>query len=76
MCQKQKAQLHPRKSRLVSNVPLYLCNDCDQNKREPRYLIVLAGRDKGADYVANYVLENRYVGREITVKELLVKKGR
>lgn len=50
---------------------LYLCNDCVKSKMEPRWLIILAGRQSGAESVAEYVKAHRYIGEDILAKELI-----
>lgn len=70
-CSKQRAELHPRKSRLMPSVTLYLCNDCTKAKMEPRYIIILYGRANGAESVSEYIRNHRYVGAPILAKELV-----
>lgn len=70
-CKKQKAELHPRKSRLMPGMTLYLCNDCAKAKMEPRYVIVLYGRSHGAESVSEYIRNHRYVGEPILARELV-----
>lgn len=48
---------------------LFLCNECIENKREPRYLIILMGRANGFEYVSDYIAKRRYVGEEILASE-------
>jgi len=67
VCGKQKANLTQRPSRLFSKTNFYYCSE-DIDK-EPRYLIVLVGRDS-RQKVKHY-LENRlYVGPLITESDL------
>ncbi len=70
-CSKQKQELHPKKSKILPNMNLYLCNDCVKSKMEPRWLIILAGRQSGAESVAEYVKAHRYIGEDILAKELI-----
>lgn len=70
-CGKQKQELHPKKSKLMSTMTLLLCNDCTKGKMEPRYLIILTGRSKGAESVSDYVKNHRYHGEPILAKELI-----
>jgi protein-arginine kinase activator protein McsA len=70
-CSKPKAELHPRKSRLLAGTMLYLCNDCAKAKMEPRYIIILHGRSNGAESVSDYIRNHRYVGKPILAKELV-----
>lgn len=70
-CDKQRAELHPRKSRLLGSLTLFLCNDCTRAKMEPRYLIIMYGRRHGAEAVSDYIKNHRYVGEDILAKELV-----
>ena len=70
-CSKTKNKLNVRKSSLLQ-ISLLMCETCITSKLEPRWLIILAGRSNGADYVRDYVLKKRYVGNEISASELLV----
>lgn len=70
-CGKQKADLHPKKSRLMSGVTLYLCDGCARAKMEPRYIIILVGRAEGTPAVADYIRNHRYIGQDILAKELI-----
>lgn len=70
VCKKSKNEVHAKKSRLLPTMKLLLCNDCLENKREPRFVIVIVGRD---DFkaVEEYIKHHRYVGADITAKELV-----
>lgn len=70
-CDKQKAELHAKKSRLEPGMTLYLCNECIRGKMEPRFIIILHGRANGAESVADYVKHHRYHGNPILAKELI-----
>jgi hypothetical protein len=70
-CSKTKNQLNAKRSSLLP-INLLMCESCTTSKFEPRWLIILAGRSNGADYVRDYVLKKRYVGNEISASELLV----
>jgi hypothetical protein len=70
-CSKTKNQLNAKRSSLLP-INLLMCESCITSKFEPRWLIILAGRSNGADYVRDYVLKKRYVGNEISASELLV----
>jgi hypothetical protein len=70
-CSKTKNQLNAKRSSLLP-INLLMCETCITSKFEPRWLIILAGRSNGADYVRDYVLKKRYVGNEISASELLV----
>lgn len=69
-CNKPKAQLKKKKSKVLRGVPMYLCQDCLDNNREPRGFVVLAGRRYGIDHVSYWTKPKRYLGDEITLSEL------
>lgn len=74
-CERPKAQLKNKKSKLLG-VPMYLCQECVDGKREPRGYVVLAGRQafqKGEDGMAVvrfWIKPQRYCGEPITLREL------
>lgn len=70
-CNKSKHKLNAKKSSLLP-ISLLMCETCINSKFEPRWLIILAGRSNGADYVREFVLKKRYIGNEISASELLV----
>jgi NMD protein affecting ribosome stability and mRNA decay len=70
-CNKTKNKLSMKKSTLVS-INLLMCESCILSKFEPRWLIILAGRQQGAEVVREFVLKKKYVGEEITASELLI----
>lgn len=49
-----------------------MCETCIESKFEPRWVIILAGRQQGAEFVREQVLKKRYVGAEITASELIL----
>lgn len=69
-CDKPKNELKQKKSRLLPGVPMLLCQECLDAKREPRGFVVLAARENGLDYVANWIKPQRYVGEPITLREV------
>lgn len=70
-CNKQKNGLHPKKSELLHGVISLLCQTCIDAKYEPRWVIVLAARSKGADTVREFIIKRRYLGNEILANELI-----
>lgn len=70
-CGQPKNELHPKKSNLLSGINLLLCKKCIELKYEPRWVIILAGRKFGTEFVKDYVIKNRYVGKEISANELI-----
>lgn len=69
-CSQPKNHLKPKKSKLM-NMNLYLCGECIEAKREPRFVIILHGRSEGWESIAEYIKHDRYIGEPITMKELL-----
>ena len=49
-----------------------MCETCVSSRLEPRWVIILAGRQYGLDFVKEHVLKKRYVGKDISASELLV----
>lgn len=71
-CNKQKNTLTPKKSSIVHGVTLLMCQSCLENSYEPRWAIILGGRQKGPESVRDYVLKRRYLGDTISAEELIV----
>lgn len=75
-CKKPKAQLKQKKSKVLPGVQMYLCQDCLDNKREPRGFLILAGREavlrgeNPVETLAYWIKAERYVGQPITLREL------
>jgi hypothetical protein len=55
----------------MDGVMLFMCETCIESKFEPRWVIILSGRQKGADSVRDYVVKRRYIGRTILAEELI-----
>ena len=70
-CGKQKNELQPQKSNIINGVNLFMCSLCIENKFEPRWVIILAGRQNGPESVREYIIKHRYVGRIISEEELI-----
>jgi hypothetical protein len=70
-CNKSKNQLTAKKSGLLA-VNLLLCQSCTDNKMEPRWIVILAGRQYGADHVKEIIAKKKYIGPDITASELLI----
>jgi hypothetical protein len=70
-CNKSKNKLDVRKSSLLP-INLLVCETCISSKLEPRWVVILAGRSNGSDYVKEFIVKRRYIGNEITASELLV----
>jgi protein-arginine kinase activator protein McsA len=70
-CGKNKNELHPKKSEILNGVVIMICQACIDAKFEPRWVIVLGGRQKGSDHVRDYIVKRRYIGNEILANELI-----
>jgi len=70
-CNKTKNQLHVRRSSLLP-INLLMCETCISSKFEPRWVVILAGRQSGSEFVRDFVLKKRYIGNDISASELLV----
>lgn len=70
-CNKSKNELTSKKSLLIP-INLLLCKSCSENKLEPRWVIILAGRQNGSEYVKEYISKKKYSGPDITASELLI----
>lgn len=70
-CGIPKNSLKHVKSQLIG-INLIMCDSCISNEYEPRWAIVIAGRQNGSDKVKEYVLNKKYVGDEIVASELLI----
>jgi hypothetical protein len=70
-CSKSKNKLNVKKSTLF-DMNLLLCETCINDKLEPRWVVVLSGRQNGADSVKEVIQKRRYLGAEISASELLI----
>jgi len=70
-CNKTKNKLVVKKSSLFP-INLLMCESCILSKLEPRWAIILSGRQNGSDSVKDLILKRKYIGDEITASELLV----
>lgn len=70
-CNKQKNEINLKKSSLLPGVNLMMCPTCIESKFEPRWVVILAGRQRGAQYVREYIVKKRYIGNEILGSELI-----
>lgn len=74
VCRRHRYQLKPRKSKLRPEMQMWLCNECIEAKREPRFLVILVARDKkkgGLEVVRDYIRNHRYYGDKIKAEELV-----
>lgn len=70
-CSKSKNKLTVKKSSLLP-INLFMCQTCIDEKLEPKWVILISGRQYGPDYVKDFVQKKKYIGSEITASELLV----
>jgi hypothetical protein len=70
-CNKSKNKLNVRKSSLLP-INLLMCESCISSKLEPRWVLILSGRQNGSDSVKEFIIKKKYLGQEITAAELLV----
>ena len=53
-------------------INLFMCQTCIDNKFEPKWVILIAGRQNGHESVKEFIQKRRYIGEEITASELLI----
>lgn len=70
VCQKNKYQLRNRKSKLNGQM-MFVCNDCFENKLEPRWLVIITAQMDGVQAVQDFLLNHKYVGPEIPAADLV-----
>lgn len=70
-CSKTKNQLNAKRSSLLP-INLLMCETCITSKFEPRWVVILAGRQLGSDAVKEFIIKKRYCGNDIAASELLV----
>jgi hypothetical protein len=70
-CNKTKNQLSVKKSSLLP-ISLLMCETCISSKFEPRWLVIIAGRQNGSDAVREFILKKKYIGTDISASELLI----
>jgi hypothetical protein len=70
-CNKSKNKLNTKKSSLLT-INLLMCETCILSKFEPRWVVILAGRQFGPDHVKDHIIKKRYIGQPILADELLV----
>ena len=70
-CNKSKNKLNVKRSNLFP-INLLMCESCIMSKFEPRWVLILAGRQNGPDAVKEFIIKRKYLGEEISAAELLV----
>ncbi len=71
-CGETKAVVTVRKSLLIPSIDVPVCQSCADNKFEPRWCIIMAGRARGPEYVKYFINNHRYVGDDIKFSEVVV----
>ena len=77
VCRRHRLNLKARKSKLLpGQPPMWLCTECYEDRREPRFAVIMVARAKkedggGVDSVRDYIKNHRYYGEKITLDELL-----
>jgi hypothetical protein len=73
VCREMRANLRPRRSKLMPGMAMFLCNDCFEGKFEPRFAVILVARDpdQGLSAVRDYVRNHRYHGAKIRLDEIV-----
>ena len=73
VCRRHRANLRPRKSKLMPDSPMWLCNECFEAKREPRWAVIMVARDpsQGISVVRDYIRQHKYYGEKIRAEEIL-----
>lgn len=72
VCDKHKYRFHKRKSKLLPGFEMFLCGECFEEKREPRWLIILTAQSPGGvERVKPHLVNRLYVGEEITALDLV-----
>jgi len=71
-CSQQKADLSAHKSTLYKDMTLWMCKSCISQKFEPRWIVVLYGRQNGFSSVVHLLApKQRYVGAPIAAADLI-----
>jgi hypothetical protein len=70
-CNKSKNKLSVRKSILIP-INLLMCETCIAAKFEPRWVVILSGRQLGPEAVKEFIVKKRYIGTDIAASELFV----
>jgi len=49
-----------------------MCITCIEGGFEPKWAVIMGGRQFGFEYVKDYITKRKYVGQEILANELIV----
>lgn len=71
VCRKHRANLRTRKSKLIPSMAMFLCNECFEGKREPRFAVIMVARRDGVVAVRDHIRNHRYYGDKIRAEELV-----
>lgn len=71
VCDKQRNELHEKKSAILPKTKYLACNDCIANGLEPRWMVALALRS-GVEVAKRFLSEKKYPGDEISAKEIMI----
>lgn len=76
-CDHSKNEVHPKPSKLFSNMQLLMCNTCIASDFEPKHIIILAYLDtkvkKRHNLAKEYIEQRKYYGDTISLAETFVK---
>lgn len=70
-CNRLGGELKRLNSKVLKGSQMFLCSECIENKIEPRGYLILAARERGVQFVQNWIKNHRYIGEEITARELV-----
>lgn len=70
-CSKSKNKLNAKRSSLLP-INLLMCEGCINSRLEPRWVVILSGRQNGMESVRDFVIKKRYLGNEIAASELII----
>lgn len=57
----------------MPGLAMFLCSECYDAKREPRFAVIMVARDpnQGLSVVRDYIRNHRYYGDKIKAEELV-----
>lgn len=70
-CGEPKNECIPHDSKLLPGTVFIMCRSCISSGFEPRWAIIVAGRSYGHERVRKTILSHRYLGEDITYKEIV-----
>jgi len=69
-CNQPKNQLYSKKSNILKDINLMLCQTCIDKRFEPKWVIILAARS-GTEAAKDYIINHRYIGNDISGVEIV-----